>query len=57
MDEKIINRINELSSISKERQLTEEEKYEQSTLRKLFIEKFRNNFKSVLDNVKFVDKK
>ena len=44
----MIERINELSKLSKERSLTPEELKEQQELRKQYIE---NNFKSQMTNV------
>ena len=49
MDEKKIERINELYRKSKAEGLTEEELREQAVLRKEFIESFRKNLKSQLD--------
>ena len=47
----MIERINELSKLSKERNLTPEELKEQQELRKQYIENFKNNFKSQMTNV------
>ena len=47
----MIERINELSKLSKERSLTPEELKEQQELRKQYIESFKNNFKSQMKNV------
>jgi 5-formyltetrahydrofolate cyclo-ligase len=47
----MIERINELSKISKERKLTEAELKEQQELRKQYIEKFKLNFKTQMKNV------
>lgn len=47
----MIERINELSKLSKERKLTEAELKEQQELRKQYIENFKNNFKSQMTNV------
>ncbi len=55
MDEKLIERINELSRKSKESGLTEEEKKEQEILRKEYIKAFRGNLESQLKNIKIVD--
>lgn len=49
-------RINELAAISRERELTPEEKEEQATLRKEYLAAFRANMRSQLDNTYFVDK-
>ena len=45
MDKVKIDRINELARISKERELTEEEKNEQAALRKEYIEEFRRTLR------------
>ena len=56
MDSLNIKRINELAKKAKSAAgLTEEEKLEQAQLRKRYIESIRANFKSQLDNIKFVD--
>ena len=47
----MIERINELSKISKERKLTEAELKEQLELRKQYIENFKSNFKNQMKNV------
>lgn len=47
----MIERINELSKISKERKLTEAELKEQQELRKQYIENFKSNFKTQMKNV------
>lgn len=50
-------RINELARLSKERELTAEEKAEQAKLREEYLEAFRKNLKSTLDNTYIVDEK
>lgn len=50
-----IDRINELSRKSKSVGLTEDEKAEQIVLRKRYIESFRSNLRSTLENVYVVD--
>lgn len=50
-----LDRINELAAKSKAGELTEEEKKEQELLRKEYIKKFRENFRSQLDRIKIVD--
>ena len=57
MNEEKIKRINELSSLSKTRALTPEETAERDALRKEFIEDFRKNLTSQLDNTYVVDVK
>lgn len=50
-----LERINHLAKKSKEQGLTEEEKKEQESLRKEYIEKFREHFKNHLSRIKFVE--
>lgn len=50
-----IERINQLARKAKSEGLTDEEKSEQEQLRKEYIEKFREHFRSHLDRVKFVE--
>lgn len=50
-----IERINELARKSKTGQLTEEEKGEQKRLRAEYIQSFRKNLKSQLENIEIVD--
>lgn len=50
-----LDRINELAKKSKTEGLTEEEKKEQELLRKEYIEKFRENFRGQLKQIKFVE--
>lgn len=51
MDEKKIQRINELYHKSKEQGLTEEEKAEQKELRQEYIFAMKNNLRSILNNI------
>ena len=51
MDEKRIGRINELARKAKTEGLTEAELREQALLRKEFIDDFRRNLRSQLDNI------
>ena len=51
MDEKTIERINELARKSKAEGLTDAEREEQALLRKEFIADFRRNLRSQLDNI------
>ena len=53
--EEQVRRINELAKKNKETGLTPEEETERAALRKLYIESFRANLKSQLDNIDFVD--
>ena len=49
MEDKKIQRINELARQSRERELTHEEKAEQKALREEYIAAFRSNLKAQLD--------
>ena len=53
MDE-IVKKINEFTKLSKERELTEEEKKKREKYRRLYIDKFKENLKGHLDNIKIV---
>lgn len=55
MDEKKIARINELYHKSKAEGLTEEERKEQQILRREYIDSFRQNLRSQLDNISIVE--
>lgn len=55
IDPKLIARINELSKISKIRELTDNEKQEREDLRKVYIKQFKEGFKQTIENVKVVD--
>lgn len=55
MEKKTIDRINELYHKSQGPGLTEEEKNEQTRLRKEYITTIRNNMRGTLDNVSFVN--
>ena len=50
-----MNRINELARKSKYEGLSAEEKEEQESLRKEYIEKFREHFKGHLNRIRFVE--
>ena len=52
---KIIEKVNEYTRISKERELTEEEKIEREKYRKLYMDKFRESMKGHLDSIKIVN--
>ena len=56
MNQKGIDRINELAKKSKTIGLTPDEKEEQMKLRKEFIAEIRMNLKSQLDNIDIKDK-
>lgn len=57
MDKNKIKRINELAKISKTTGLNQKEKEEQKILRREYIDSFKNNLRSTLDNIKFSDSK
>ena len=57
IDQKLINRINELAKISKERELTINEQKEREELRKIYLKEFRKGFAQTLSSVKVVDEK
>lgn len=50
MEKANIDRINELSRIARERELTPEEAAERQERRQRYLAKFRENFKRQLDN-------
>ena len=57
IDQKLINRINELAKIAKERELTVQEKEERDRLRKEYLALFREGFKQRLESIEIVDNK
>ena len=57
MDQKKIDRINELARKAKTEGLTEEETAERATLRQEYVASVVGNLKGQLDNVYFVDDK
>lgn len=50
MDQSKLDRINELARLSKLRELTDEEKAEQKTLREEYIIVYRASLRGILDN-------
>ncbi len=50
MDPKLLNRINELAHIAKERPLTEEEIAERDALRQEYIKEYRASLRGILEN-------
>ena len=50
MDQKLLERINELANASKVRELTAEEKAEQAALREQYRIEFRASLRGLLDN-------
>ena len=57
MDQKKIDRINELARKAKASSLTEEEKQEQAVLRREYIDSVVGSLKGQLDNTYIVDSK
>jgi uncharacterized protein YnzC (UPF0291/DUF896 family) len=58
MEQKLINRINELAKKSKKEGLTAEETEEREKLRKEYIKQFREGMrKNIMDNLYIVDEK
>lgn len=55
MDPRLIKRINELSRKSKTVGLSEDERLEQQKLRRVYIDAFKGNLKSTLENIVLVD--
>lgn len=55
MDEKKIARINELYHKSKAEGLTEDEAKEQQILRREYIDSFKRNLRSQLDNISILE--
>lgn len=55
MDQKKIERINELARASRERALTEAELDEQKTLRQEYISAYRSSMRAQLDSIVVVD--
>ena len=54
MDQKLLERINELANASKVRELTPEEKTEQAALREEYRIQFRASLRGILDNTVIV---
>lgn len=52
---KIIEKINYFTKLSRERELTLDEKKERELFRKMYMEQFRAQVKEHLDNIKIVD--
>lgn len=57
MDQKKIDRINELARKQKSEGLTDEEKAEQQTLRREYIESYKRSLMQQLDSIYVVDEK
>lgn len=52
MEHEKIERINELTCLSRERELTHEELVEREALRREYLDGFRQNARAVLENVR-----
>lgn len=57
MEQKKIDRINELARLAKERELTEEETAERNALRREYIDSVKASLVGQLDNTYIVDEK
>lgn len=57
MDQKKIDRINELARLAKTRELTEEEQTERQALRREYIDAFKASLVGTLENTYIVDEK
>ena len=55
VEQKKIDRINELARKMKSVGLTDEEKAEQADLRKEYIESIRKSFRATLDSIEYTD--
>ncbi len=55
MEQKKLDRINELARLSKTRSLTDKEKKEQDKLRKEYIMLVHNNLRGQLNNIRIVE--
>ena len=51
----VIEKINVLNALKKERELTNEEADELSKYRQIYLQNFRANVKNILDNTRVVD--
>lgn len=54
MDQKKIDRINELARLAKERELTQQEQEERAVLRREYIDAYTANLRATLDNTVIV---
>lgn len=54
MDQKVLDRINELARIAKERPLTEDELQERDGLRREYLAAYRASLRGILDNTVIV---
>ena len=51
----IIKKVNYYAAEAKKRELTEEENLERQKYRQMYLEKFKNQVRGHLDNIKIVD--
>lgn len=57
MEQKKLDRISELTRISRERELTEEEQAERAVLRREYIDSYKRSLTGHLENMYIVDEK
>lgn len=55
MEQKRIDRISELTRISRQRELTDEEKAEREKLRREYVDAFKSSLVSQLENTYYID--
>lgn len=55
MEASLIARINALTALSRQRELTAEEQEERARLRKQYLEEFRLQMRQQLDQIEFVE--
>ena len=55
MEQKKIDRINELAKLAKERELTDEEKVERAALRQEYVQAMKASLKAQLDSAETID--
>lgn len=55
MEQKKIDRINELSRLARQRELTNEEKAERERLRREYVDAFKSSLVSQLENTYYID--
>ncbi len=57
MDQKLVDRLNELTRLSRERELTEKEQAERAKLRQECVAAWRKSAEAVLENTYIIDEK
>lgn len=55
MDQANIQRINELTRLARQRELTSEEQAERAELRKAYVESMKQSLRSEIDRIRIVD--